>query len=358
MSTLEQHEEHEENLATSKRYVIHTPIQSTNSRRTDASDKRSYTGDVIEEYWCGCKIREHKYTFTATVIQPDPIHYKWAAMDGAPPPQPYVTLKPSLSTTDYFSTYSGVLPIPSEILQGKWNNTSTGSSYVQTAQIGQWGIYARKWVNGAYVGDWTDAYTELMFKPYMEKINTVQRNARTQFNNIEKHIGALTKSKNALLSVANQELVVDKTASAETPSNVVRQYTDILARLRHTLHVELYQLHATRTLLFEETLTDGVELNIPSPLLQLQGQVEVLKQALRSEREKLQNERTKCTALENRVAELSQKDNDNPPPPPQKDTPPPPKRHWFYPTPTPKNTPVSILLADLNHMITDDVSTL
>jgi hypothetical protein len=278
-------------------------------------------------------------------------------MDGAPPPEPYVTLKPSLSTTDYFSTYSGVLPIPSEILQGKWKNTSTGSSYVQTAQIGEWGIYAKKWVISAYVADWTDEYTELMFKPYIEKINTVKRNARAQFNNIEKHIGALTKSKNALLTVANHELVIDKTAAAETPANVVRQYMSVFDRIAHALQVELYQLNAARTLLFEETLTDGIELKIPSPLLQLQGQVEVLKQALRSESEKLRNERTKCTALENRVAELSQKDNDNPPAPPQKDTPPPPKRHWFYPTRERQNTPVSILLSDLNHMITDARST-
>jgi hypothetical protein len=354
MSRREQQEDHEENLATSKRYVIHAPVQSTNARRIDASDKRSYTGDVIEEYWCGCKIREHKYTFTATIVQPPSIHFTWAAQDGHPPPQPTVQLRPSLSTTDYFSTYSGVLPIPSEILEGKWKNTSAGSSYVQTAQIGQWGIYARKWVNGAYVGDWTDAYTELMFEPYIEKINTVKRNARAQFNKIEKHIGALTKSKNALLSVADQELVVDKTASAENPSNVVRQYTDILARLRHTLHVELYQLHATRTLLFEETLTDGVELNIPSPLLQLKGQVEMLKQALRSETDKV-------TGLEKRLNELTQKDTANPPAPPLENTKPPSKTHrysWSYPwsSGTP-STPVSILLADLNHMIRDDIST-
>ena len=343
MSRLEPQEEHAENLATSKRYVIHTPFQSTNSRRTDASDKRSYTGDVIEEYWCGCKIREHKYTFSATVVQPDPIHFKWAAMDGHPPPQPTVQLRPSLSTTDYFSTYSGVLPIPSEILQGKWKNTSTGSSYVQTAQIGEWGIYARKWVGAAYVADWTDEYTELMFKPYIEKINTVKRNARAQFNNIEKHIGALTKSKNALLTVANHELVIDKTAAAETPANVVRQYMSVFDRIAHALQVELYQLNAARTLLFEETLTDGVELRIPSPLLQLQGQVEVLKQELRSEREKV-------TDLQNRVKELTQKDTDNPPPSPQEHIKSPPRTPWYSWSRVQASTPVSVLLADLNHM--------
>ena len=347
-------EEHEENLAISKRYVIYIPIQSTNSRRTDASDKRSYTGDVIEEYWCGVKIREHKYTFTSTVVQPDPIHYKWAMMDGQPPPQPYVTLKPSLSTTDYFSTYSGVLPIPSEIREGKWKNTSTGSSYVQTSQIGSWGIYAKKWVNGTYVGDWTDAYTDAMFEPYVKKINTVKRNARIQANDLDKHVRALTKSKGALLAI-DQDLVIDKTAAGEAPDNVIRQYTSILAGLIHTLQVELYQLNATRTQLIEQPLTDGIELQIPSPLLQLQGQVEMLKQALRSEKEKVQDEHTKCTALEKRVVELTQKDTDHVP---QEDTSKTPKRRWFSWTHEPQSsriTPVSVLLTDLNQMITDDM---
>ena len=62
-------------MVASKRYTIRVLIQSTNSIRTKASDENSYTGDVIEEYWCDVKIRDHKYTFAKTVfVQPDPIH--------------------------------------------------------------------------------------------------------------------------------------------------------------------------------------------------------------------------------------------------------------------------------------------
>jgi len=82
----------------------------------DKSDEvKSYTGDVVQEYWCGTMFREHRYT-----VKED-YDVSMMAMQ--------YSGRPQLRTYKYFETINIETTnlreeIPKEIKDGKWSDPS------------------------------------------------------------------------------------------------------------------------------------------------------------------------------------------------------------------------------------------
>ena len=149
--------EHENNKRARSRYKIVIPVRG--GRRTLQHEQGTFTGDVVEEYWDGKLIRDHKFIVTEYTVKPTQADYNYYAQNPYPGSEPRdrVEYKPTFATNIYDMTN-----VPQEIINGQWTNPTNGptTSYTATQRRGAWGIYAE---------DYVDAYTRQCIDPIVQK---------------------------------------------------------------------------------------------------------------------------------------------------------------------------------------------
>ena len=99
-----------------KLYRINRPSLEEMGPRTDKSQPKRTSGDIVEEYWCDTLIRQQSFLTDA----PD-------------------------GKTDYIVKNTPI-PIPDEIMKGQWKFVKT-NEFFAWKQIGEWGIYHENWLN-------------------------------------------------------------------------------------------------------------------------------------------------------------------------------------------------------------------
>ena len=145
---------HDWDVAERSRYKIVREKGEVDRDRDKTNDIRKFNGDVVAEYYDGVKIREHVFTCTETVVEPDPRDYQ-AYGDG---------MRPIMRLTAKFETKwcidRRVTQVPRVIIDGRWTDPVSTYGHAPTTRVGDWGVYTE---------DYIDEYTRRQIEPLEEQ---------------------------------------------------------------------------------------------------------------------------------------------------------------------------------------------
>jgi hypothetical protein len=126
-----------------QQYRIEKPVGTCDYARTgtiNSEDLKSYTGDVVKEFWCNTLFREHKY-FVKEEYDMSMMSMQYSE-DGIP----------SKRAVRHFETTDIPTPglqIPEVIKRGNWSDPSKintwSDEFKETHRVGEWGIYAENY---------------------------------------------------------------------------------------------------------------------------------------------------------------------------------------------------------------------
>ncbi len=188
-------DQHDQNKRDRGRYKIVIPKMEVDEPRRTKNSQGPFTGDIVQEYWDGKLIREHKFTVAVTTEQPTQATQNRYYSQGLGRPPDETVYTPKFETIIH-----DMNNVPQEIATGEWSNPDQDVAYIPTHQVGKkWGIYAN---------DYIDAFTLEMLDPLIKRYTEQEKFIKHQLTimemeraTIELRTRAIQRAKRELESV-------------------------------------------------------------------------------------------------------------------------------------------------------------
>ncbi len=199
------------------RYTLQIPTYD-NGVRTSATRLAfgEYTGDVVEELWCGVKFRQHRYWTLET-----------RRGNSNMGDQRRNTYSEAFYETTLIAHDASQFPvaIPDQILNGEWTNPLMNQQkYIQTHRTGsRWGLYAE---------DYVDPFTRAKLQTCVDKDADLDKTRAVCLRDVSTLISDLHKLQRILLTEPG---AIDYAGACENADQVEAQFEKRIANLQETL---------------------------------------------------------------------------------------------------------------------------
>jgi len=215
MSTAEQ--QHKTLLMCRARYTLRIPPYENGARTGKTRLALGiYTGDVVEELWCGQTFRRHRYWTEERIRGNSSIHDQ---RDNTYSEAFYETTPVDHDASKFPS------PIPHQILNAEWTNPlNNQQQYVQTHRTApSWDIYAENYV---------DPFTKTRLQPWQDQDTHLDKTRAACLHGVSALIEDLYKLQRILLKDAG---TIDYAGACEDAAPVEAQLQQRIATLQKTL---------------------------------------------------------------------------------------------------------------------------
>lgn len=203
------------------KYTLYVPTYK-NGVRTSATRMAfgEYTGDVVEELWCGVKFRQHRY-WTVGKVRNASNMGDYTQLDLR------TTYSEAFYETTAIAHKAAALPapIPDQIMNGEWTNPINNQrEYIQTHRTGsRWGIYAE---------DYVDPFTKAMLKTWVDRHTDLHYTKGVCLRDISTLIDDAHKLQRLLLT---EPVGIDYNGVCENAEKVEAQFENRIGKLQETL---------------------------------------------------------------------------------------------------------------------------